>query len=188
VICRSEDLCDILHRDKNLGGVTVVSDKEMQKVEEIVNGVVNDDSLEEGDVLINCLHKIQDHFVNFVPVEAAEKVANILDMPESSVYEVLTFYTMFSVKNRGKYVIRVCNSLPCHVTGGRDILATLKKELKVDFNQTTEDGLFTLEKTGCLGLCGVSPVIMINEEFYGNLTEEKVIDIINKIRNEESGS
>jgi NADH-quinone oxidoreductase subunit E len=94
---------------------------------------------------------------------------------------------MFSVEKRGKYVIRVCNSLPCHVTGGKAVVDTLKEELKCEFNQTTEDGLFTLEKTGCLGLCGVSPVIMINNEFYGNLTPEKVIDVINKLREEERG-
>jgi NADH-quinone oxidoreductase subunit E len=94
---------------------------------------------------------------------------------------------MFSVEKRGKYVIRVCNSLPCHVTGGKEIIETLKKELGCDFSQTSKDGLFTLEETGCLGLCGVSPVIMINEEFYGNLTHDKVLDIINNIREEERG-
>jgi len=165
----------------------VVSEKEMQAIEKIVNGVVTDESLAEGDVLINCLHEIQNHFNNFVPPEAAEKVAEILKIPQSSVYEVLTFYTMFSVEKRGKYVIRICNSLPCHVTGGKAVVDALKEELKCDFNQTTEDGLFTLEKTGCLGLCGVSPVIMINEEFYGNLTPEKVVEIINKLREEERG-
>ena len=165
----------------------MVSDKEMQVVETIVNGVVTDDSLAEGDVLINCLHEIQNHFHNFVPPEAAEKVAQILKVPESSVYEVLTFYTMFSVEKRGKYVIRVCNSLPCHVTGGKEIISTLKKELGCDFYETTKDGLFTLEKTGCLGVCGVAPVIMINEEFYGNLTNDRVLEIINKIREEERG-
>ncbi|MEA1883899.1 MAG: NAD(P)H-dependent oxidoreductase subunit E [Thermotogota bacterium] len=165
----------------------MVSDKELRAVEQIVSGVVTDESLAEGNVLINCLHEIQNHFHNFVPLEAAEKVAEMLKVPESSVYEVLTFYTMFSVEKRGKYVIRVCNSLPCHVTGGKEIVETLKKELGCDFSQTSKDGLFTLEKTGCLGLCGVSPVIMINEEFYGNLTRNKVLDIINKIREEERG-
>lgn len=160
----------------------MVSEKELEKVEEIVKNVISDDSLEEGDILINSLHKIQDYFHNFVPPEAAEMVSKILNVPTSSVYEVLTFYTMFSTKKRGKYVIRICNSLPCHSTGGREVIDTLKKELGIDFNQTTKDGLFTLEKTGCLGLCGVSPVIMINEEFFGNLTQEKTKELIEKFR------
>lgn len=93
---------------------------------------------------------------------------------------------MFSTKKRGKYVIRVCTSLPCHVANGREIINTLKEELKIDFNQTTSDGLFTLEESGCLGLCGVSPVIMINNEYYGDLTPQKVREIINNLKGGES--
>jgi len=160
----------------------MVSERELEKVEEIIKNVISDDSLEEGDILINSLHRVQDYFHNFIPPEAAEKVAEILKVPTSSVYEVLTFYTMFSTKKRGRYVIRMCSSLPCHTTGGREVIDTLKKELGIDFNQTTPDGLFTLEKTGCLGLCGVSPVVMINEEFFGNLDPDKTVDLIKKFR------
>ncbi|HDM70823.1 MAG TPA: NAD(P)H-dependent oxidoreductase subunit E, partial [Thermotogales bacterium] len=88
----------------------------------------------------------------------------------------------FSTKPKGKHIIRVCESLPCHVTGGREIVETLKKILGIDFGETTSDGLFTLETTGCLGLCGVSPVIMIDDEFYGDLTPEKVEEIIEEYR------
>jgi len=128
---------------------------------------------------------MQKHFNNFIPPEAVEIVAKECGVPLSKVYEVLTFYTMFSTKPRGKYIIRVCASLPCHVTGGREIVETLKEVLGIDFGETTEDGLFTLEKTSCLGLCGVSPVIMINEDFYGNLTPERVREIIEEIRKKE---
>jgi len=139
-------------------------------------------ALEERDMLINALHQIQNRFGNYIPVEAAKVVAEELNVAESKVYEVLTFYTMFSTKPRGKYVIRVCVNLPCHVTGGRQIVETLKETLVVDFDQTTKDGLFTLERTSCLGLCGVAPVIMVNDEYYGDLTPKKVKEIVESLR------
>ncbi|MGJ8454697.1 NADH-quinone oxidoreductase subunit NuoE [Pseudothermotoga sp. U03pept] len=139
--------------------------------------------LEERDVLINALHKVQDYFGNYIPIEAAEVVAEELGVPESKVYEVLTFYTMFSTEPRGKYVIRVCVNLPCHVTGGREIVQTLQETLGVKFGQTTKDGLFTLETTSCLGLCGVAPVIMVNDQYYGDLTPKKIIELIDSLRN-----
>ncbi|ABV34075.1 MULTISPECIES: NADH-quinone oxidoreductase subunit NuoE [Pseudothermotoga] len=143
---------------------------------------VSSQSLEERDILINILHRIQDHFGNYIPPEAAEIVAEELNVPPSKVYEVLTFYTMFSTKPRGRYVIRVCVNLPCHVTGGREIVKTIQEMLNVKFGETTEDGLFTLETTSCLGLCGVAPVIMINDQYYGDLTVKKIREIIESLR------
>ena len=157
-----------------------------EDVKNIVSKAKNE-ALEEQDLLIYTLHKIQEHYKeNYIPPEVAEWVGEELNVKPSKIYEVPTFYTMFSTKPRGKYVIRVCTSLPCHVAGGREIIETLKDELKIDWNQTTKDGLFTLEETGCLGLCGVSPVIMINKDFYGDLTPEKVREIIRKLRGGDS--
>jgi len=161
----------------------LVTEKEMEKVDQIIQQVTRDQSLEEGDVLLNSLHEVQNYFHNYIPVEAVERVADVLHIPVSKVYEVLRFYTMFSVKPRGKYVIRVCNSLPCHVTGGKEVIEALKSELGIEFYETTPDGLFTLEKTGCLGLCGVSPAIMINEDFFGNLDAQKIPELLEKFRN-----
>jgi len=158
---------------------------DLDKVKEIVEKV-KEETLEEGDILINILHAIQDYYNNFVPPEAAEEVAKLLNIPVSRVYEVLSFYSMFSVKPRGKYVIRVCKSLPCHVTGGREVMEAIKKKLGIDIGQTTEDGLFTLETTSCLGLCGVAPVMMINDQSFGNLTPEKVEEIIDRFRGDEN--
>lgn len=142
------------------------------------------EAAEERDVLINTLHEIQKRFDNFIPPEAAEIVAEELGVPLSRVYEVLTFYTMFSTKPKGKYVIRVCESLPCHVENGREVVKALKEILKIDFGQTTSDSLFTLEMTSCLGLCGVAPVIMVNDEYYGNMTPDRVRDLIDRLRGE----
>lgn len=148
---------------------------------------INSQSLEKGDVLINALHAIQDHYGNFIPIEAAEVLKELTGTPLSKIYEVLTFYTMFSTHKRGKYVIRICKSLPCHVTGGQEIVDALKNRLEIGFGETTVDGLFTLEETSCLGLCGVSPVMMINDEAYGNLNKERVSEIIDSIVSRERG-
>jgi len=158
-----------------------------EKIKELIEEL-RKEQLEEGDILIYLLHRIQDHYQShYIPPEVGEMVAEELNVPTSKVYEVLTFYTMFSTKPRGKYIVRVCTSLPCHVPGDREIVEFLKNELKVDFGGTTPDGLFTLEETGCLGLCGVAPVVMINDQYYGDLTIEKMKEIIESLRKLEGG-
>ncbi len=159
-----------------------MSRDEIRKTVEDIYIRVSNESLEKGDVLLNTLHEIQDHYNNFIPVEAAEELHDITGVPLSKIYEVLSFYTMFSTEKRGQYVIRICKSLPCHVDGGAEVVEALKEKLGINFGETTEDGVFTLEQSSCLGLCGVSPVMMINEEAYGNLTPEKVKTIIDDVK------
>ena len=87
---------------------------------------LKEEQLAEGDILIYLLHRIQDHYQShYIPAEVGEMVAEELNVSPSKVYEVLTFYSMFSTKPRGKYIIRVCTSLPCHVPGGREIVEFL---------------------------------------------------------------
>lgn len=162
-----------------------------EKIKEKVLDSYNEckkDSLNEDDILLNTLHSLQKEFNGYIPLEAAEMLSELMDKPASRINEVLTFYTMLSTNERGKYIIRVCKSLPCHVANGEKVINQLKKRLNIDFGETTEDGLFTLEQSSCLGLCGVSPVMLINDEAYGNLTPEKVDKIIDKITEEERGA
>lgn len=119
---------------------------------------------------------------NYLPHAALIKVAEELDIPLSKLYGVATFYSLLSTEPRGKYVIRVCENAPCHVTGAKEVLEAIKAELGIDVNETTECGTFTLETTSCLGVCGVAPVIMINDEVYGNLTPEKVVEVLRGYR------
>jgi len=102
------------------------------------------------------------------------------------VYELATFYSMYSTKPRGKYLVRYCESLPCHVVGGREVKEALEETIGIKTGETSKDGLFTLESSSCLGLCGVGPVIMINGETYGNLTSTKVKEIVKRYRGENS--
>lgn len=132
------------------------------------------------------LHEIQNlNPRKYLTEEDLKEVSQKLNLPYSFVYGVASFYTMFSLKPRGKYIIRVCESPPCHLSGSEDILTELKNILKVDIGETTSDNLFTLELTSCLGVCGVAPAIMINDEVYGNLTNEKIREIIEQKRREK---
>ncbi|MDN5353270.1 MAG: NADH-quinone oxidoreductase subunit [Candidatus Cloacimonadota bacterium] len=135
------------------------------------------------DNLIYILHEIQDnHPQQYVSEEAVQEVSEYLKVSPAHIYGVLTFYTMFSTKPRGKNIIRLCESPPCFLRGSEQILKKLKESLDVKIGETTKDGLFTLELCACLGVCGNAPVMMINEDVYGDLTEKKVEKIINDIK------
>ncbi len=132
------------------------------------------------------LHELQGSKPNqFLSKEDIEGVAKYLGLPPSKVYETATFYGLFSTKPRGKYIVRVCASTPCHVEGAEEIIKTLEEVLGIKIGETTEDGLFTLEEVSCLGICGVAPAMMVNEEAFGNLTPERAIEIINSFRERE---
>lgn len=135
------------------------------------------------DNLIHILHEIQDtHPQHFISEEAVDEVAKYLNVPINHIYGVLSFYSMYSTTPRGKNIIRLCESPPCYIKGSENILRKLKVLLGVEVGQTSKDGLFTLELSACLGVCGNAPVMMINEDVYGDLTEEKVEEIIEKYR------
>ncbi|MBT9176222.1 MAG: NADP-reducing hydrogenase subunit HndA [Firmicutes bacterium] len=129
--------------------------------------------------LIQVLHAAQAVF-GFVSEEVQEKVAEALNVPLSEVYGVTTFYSLFSLKPRGKYKIGVCLGTACYVRGAAHVLAELGKELSIKVNDTTPDGKFTLEVTRCIGACGLAPVITINEDVYGRLLVEKVKEVLAK--------
>jgi NADH:ubiquinone oxidoreductase subunit F (NADH-binding)/NADH:ubiquinone oxidoreductase subunit E len=128
------------------------------------------------------LHAVQNICGNWLPLEALQLVAKELDIPYGYLYGVMTFYSMYAVTPRGKFIIRMCESAPCHVNGAENILETLKEELGIQVGQTTSDGLFTLEQTACLGTCEVSPAMQINEVVFGDLTAAKVKEVLENYR------
>ncbi|MEW5867308.1 MAG: NADH-quinone oxidoreductase subunit NuoE [Bacillota bacterium] len=133
------------------------------------------------DALVAVLHDVQ-KAAGCLSEEALAEIASGLDIPISKVYGVATFYTLFSVKPKGEYIIRVCENAPCHVLGAKAIVGALEKELGISMGNTTPDGKFTLEYTSCLGVCGVAPAIMINDAVYGNLTPERVPVILKEYK------
>ncbi len=129
------------------------------------------------------LHEVQGICGNWLPMEALKLISEGMDIPYAYLYGVMSFYTMFSPTPRGKYIIRMCESPPCHILGTDNLLEVLKHELGVKAGETTGDGLFTLEHTACLGVCEVSPAMQINEVVFGRLTAERIKTIIGDYRN-----
>ncbi len=119
---------------------------------------------------------------NYVPRECIAMLSDKLNIPASKVFEVATFYSMFNDEPKGKYVIEVCKSAPCHVTGAKDLVKMFEEALKIKMGETTPDDLFTLQYSSCFGGCEVSPAVKINETIYGNLTAEKINEIIDMYR------
>jgi len=129
--------------------------------------------------LLEILHDIQDASGNnFLSDEDVVSISEYVKMPVDLVESTLSFYSMFSRKKRGKYVIRICNSPSCYISGSENLIEYIKDKLELSDNSTTKDGIFTVEISSCLGLCEKSPAMMVNEEVYVNLTKEKIDNII----------
>jgi NADH-quinone oxidoreductase E subunit len=114
----------------------------------------------------------------WVSQEIIEYIAHLLDMPNIKVHEVASFYTMFNLKPVGKFHIQVCGTTPCWLRGAADVMNSAKKKLKIDKGETTKDGLFTLSEVECLGACVNAPMVQINDDYYEDLTEKSIIEII----------
>jgi NADP-reducing hydrogenase subunit HndA len=152
------------------------TDERYEKLKEIIEAYRG-----KPGALIPVLHKAQQVF-GYLPKDVQVKVAEGLDVPLSEVYGVITFYSFFTTKPRGRHTIGLCMGTACYVKGAADILRKLEDELKVEVGETTEDGLFTLTVTRCLGACGLAPVLTIGEDVYGRLTPAKIPDIINNYK------
>jgi NADH-quinone oxidoreductase subunit F len=128
---------------------------------------------DQAGALMPVLQEVQDA-VGYLPPSVQERIAAGLNIQGSEVFGVMSFYSMYTWKPKGKYVIRMCESPPCHVTGAENMLHALQKELGIGLGETTSDGLFTLEFSACLGVCEVAPAMQINEVVIGNLTAAKI--------------
>ncbi len=131
--------------------------------------------------LIEAYHAIQREY-NYIPEEAVFAAAQAFDIPKAQAYGVATFYSYLKVGKRGKYVIRICESAPCHIAGADKVVAALEKELGIKMGETTADGKFTLEFTECVGQCQATPVITINSKPYGDVTPEKLTAILTEYK------
>lgn len=132
--------------------------------------------------LLQILHDMQNASGdNSLHREALEELAKEMGLTAADIRGTASFYSMFSFEPRGRHLIRLCESPPCYVMGEENILEAIRAKLGIDFGETTPDRCFTLEATSCLGACGVAPVMMVDEEIYGNLTETKVAEILDRI-------
>ena len=118
--------------------------------------------------------------IGFIPKKAMEQISTRMRIPQSHLFSVATFYHMFFTEKTGRHIIKFCESAPCHVVGGQEVLETLKKELGIKPGETSVDGKWTLTTTSCLGVCGAGAVIMVDEDIHDNFTPNQIPDILAK--------
>jgi len=131
--------------------------------------------------LLPVLHLAQDTF-GHISLEVEEYVAGLFELSPAHVHEVVTFYTLFFQRPKGRHVVSVCHNLSCHLMNAKGIVQHVEERLGVRPGETTPDGLFTLRTVECLASCGTAPVMQINGAFYENLTPEKVDRIVHDLR------
>lgn len=144
------------------------------------------DSLETTKgALIKILHKAQDIF-GYLPRDVQLFIARKLGIPGAEVFGVVSFYSYFTTKPRGKHTISVCLGTACFVRGSDKIIERIKEKLSIESNEITEDGLFTLKDVRCIGACGLAPVVMVDDRVFGRVKEEDIDEIINEYRSKET--
>ena len=132
--------------------------------------------------LIAILQMAQEHY-RYLPREIFAYLAEKLDIPEARIYGVATFYENFSLEQKGKYVVKVCDGTACHVRKSIPILEALRKELGLsEKKKTTDDLMFTVETVSCLGACSSAPAVMVNDEIYPTMTPETAVALINELK------
>ena len=131
--------------------------------------------------LVSILQDIQTEY-NHLPREAIVAVSRDLEIPLPRVYSVATFFRAFSLKPRGKHTVKICLGTACHVRGAVRVLDRLEQELGVSQGETTKDMGFTLETVNCVGACALGPLVIIDEEYSGQMEPDKVIPLLKGYR------
>ena len=127
--------------------------------------------------LIPVLHEAQELY-GYLPFEVQKIIADGLDIPVAKVYGVVTFYSQFSLTPKGKYRISVCLGTACYVKGSSRVLDKIEEVLGVKAGDSSEDGIYSVEATRCIGACGLAPVMTVNEDVYGKVTPNEVEAIL----------
>ena len=152
----------------------VISQMSLEKVDEII-----DRYNAEKESLIRILQDITSEY-NYLPEPCLRRVTQRLNVPLSEVFEVATFYKAFSLEPRGKYLIHLCLGTACHVRSAPQILRRIERKLNIKAGETSEDLMFTLETVNCLGACALGPVVVIDGEYHGQVTQTEVEELLDK--------
>jgi NADH-quinone oxidoreductase subunit E len=137
------------------------------------------------DSLIPILQAVQES-EGYVCGESIAAISDYLDLPESKIFGVATFYNQFRLSAPGRYQVQICRGTACHVKGSLNLLEVLQQELGIQAGETTRDGLFSLETVACLGACSIAPVMRVNGEFHGRLDKKAVVRALDEIRGREA--
>jgi len=143
-----------------------------------VQAIVDKYQKDEGQ-LVSILQDVQKEH-QYLPKEAIEEVSKLLEVPLSQVYSVATFYRAFSLTPRGRHIIRVCLGTACHVRGASRVLDKMELDLGIKRDETTEDLRFTLETVNCVGCCALGPMAIIDDNYHGQLSSDKVSPLLAK--------
>ena len=134
---------------------------------------------QDKDNLIQILNDVQEHY-GYIPVHAQKAISEYLSVPMAEIYGVITFYSRFTLKPKGKYHIAVCLGTACYVKGSQKIMDRLEERLGIKTGETSKDGKFSIEATRCVGACGLTPVFTVNGEVYGKATVQKLDQILKR--------
>lgn len=154
----------------------MLSEKNLQKIEQLKKYYPTTQAL-----LLPVLWMVQEQH-GYISIDAMKYVAQLLNVPYSHVYGVVTFYTMFRSKPIGRYHLEVCTNVSCMLRGSSKIVQHLERKLGVRVGETSADRLWTLSEVECMGSCGSAPMLAIGEEYYENLTPERVDRIIESLK------
>ena len=138
-----------------------------------------------SESVIAILQEVQ-ALVGYISEDSVKYITESTGISSSKILGVASFYAGFRLKPIGKYRIMVCMGTACHVNGGERVADTLRRTLGIEAGDITEDGLFSWEEVACLGCCSISPAMMINDTAYGKLTSEKVVEILESIKEQEA--
>lgn len=154
-----------------------------QKRIDEIKAICKEHNNDSGE-LINILHATQGK-LGYLPKEVQELISMELDIPPAKVYGVVTFYSFFTMKPKGKYPVSVCMGTACYVRGAEKVLDEFRRQLNIGVGETTADGLFSLDSLRCVGACGLAPVVMVGQKVFGRLTQSSVKGIIDEFLNME---
>jgi NADH-quinone oxidoreductase E subunit len=139
---------------------------------------------QEQGAIVELLQQIQNED-QYLSADALKHVSEQLEIPLSQLYGLATFYRAFSLKPRGRHQVTCCMGTACHVRGGKRVAEQFERLLGVAVGDTTDDGAFTLETVNCVGACAVAPVVIVDEEYHGEMTPAKVAGLIERYRRKE---
>lgn len=148
------------------------NEKNQKKFEELLERYP-----EKEGLTLPCLWMVQ-YQEGWISLEAMEFISEQLNLSPMDIYSIASFYTMFNLKPIGKYHIQLCKTLSCMLNGSESLLSHLENKLNISSGQTTKDGLFTISEVECLGNCGGAPCISLNDEYFSNLTAEKLDNLL----------
>lgn len=158
--------------DRNIASITADLADEVQEVAKRYPS--------KRSAIMPALYLAQDKYGNVDDV-VYQAISEMLDVPKIWVFEVASFYSMYNREELGKYHIQFCTNVSCMLLGADDVLENMQKRLGIKTGETTDDRLFTLSRVECIGACDVAPVMIVNEKYYNNLTDERVAEILDQL-------